>query len=341
MDQVSVSELGISQKDLGIATPQNERGQIEQSLQREFGDRFSAISRLVPGFLERYTSLSSQFPEGDQRRTDLHEIATAESLHGRKLVDPMEIPTPRHQEYDHLSMRTALMEIYARDPELAQLIVDQRIIAGHGSSSGSLLAVAGEGLRPWEQVLENSGLIASGERSGDYTPGIQSDGVSFARWDARKSLVHYAEYLPEVSETTLQENIHQTQQVIEGLQTEEDPEDRELQQKAYTKKIDLLQKTLNFLGKSDKTPDEQLLEKLIRSNFPLIYLIGELNSSEQTVPIRSSVPTEFVVRGGVSRERIKTLLVPIDRVEGVEKITVQKGASWKIKPIEAYRSYTK
>lgn len=308
----------------------------------------SSVTRYQELYKDALAIVENNFSKQElpQVKRDLLSILTEGQLQGVSIFDPADVPGSLRlgNRFDNmLTDRELVAKIYLHDPELAKAFVQERIIGGHGSRSGSLVGVLENGLLPQTEIVSSGGMIVTGERfmgtSGERY-------VSFARWSEDGLLLKYANLGTEnVTEEGLTAQLKKVRELIEknqdpsfaGYITDERFRNQYLD--ALQRSSQSLEDAIKFLQKPQKTPVEEVRASLITENFPVIYYIDDqvkdraIHTDWVTGP-GGSLKGEFLIDGGVDPNNIKIILVPTDKVEEVEQIVRSYGRDWQVKAIE-------
>ncbi len=209
--------------------------------------------------------------------------------------------------------RRTFAEYFIDDPAIADAIAQDGLNAIHGSGAGSLLGVAQMGLAPQEAVRDQYGFVATGERVYGST-GINSNGVSYAQIYSPATAIDYAKKVGKaINRMAIEDGIQKIQKTLAVIPGSIFEDSAKLT-------ISQLQKTAEFLDKPNKTPQEQLQERLLRENFPVIYAAKV--SPDQTYIPGSDITSEFVFQG-IARPEI--VFVPEAKIDLVKKIFADAG----------------
>lgn len=270
--------------------------------------------------------------EAQERDEGIFSIA-AEGQLGGISVSELLLPqifdqkSPQHKD-DLTLLKSALMRIFIKNPEMARRIVKERIVAGHGSTSASLLGVLEHGLKPQRYLDEMGLLVASGEHRFAGSKG-NAEYISLAVLQNFDQLVSWAKTKGEINEDGLMTEIQMIEERMVKM-----PEGSFYKEGS---KLELRRKkeTLAFLRKEGKTEDEKLMEVLIRANFPVVYLVnGQGISKENTKTHFGDIPGEFAIKGGREKNQIPILLVPKIEMTRVSEIAKARKFQASIFPVE-------
>lgn len=121
----------------------------------------------------------------DRETTEvLREIVVDSSLNG------LPIPPRLGKGGEWLDKKYRLFEIYQKNPEVADLLVEKSVAGFHGSSSASLLGVLEHGLLTQAELRKQDRYIGSGERT--VSPQGGQPAISFGDWRVPKTIEQYA-----------------------------------------------------------------------------------------------------------------------------------------------------
>jgi protein phosphatase 1L len=265
-------------------------------------------------------------PEIQSRRNALLEIANKGTLDGVRIPDPI-ILGSGHHSVENMWQRVYFVEIYTHNPELAHLMVENQIVGCHGSASGSLMGVLEHGLRPQNYLREHQVPIATGE--GFYGSADLNDiHVSFFNIGTRSLRRSYLRDLEPITEEKLEKQIEKWKNIPPGG----------MHYNSLQLKLRNTEETLKFLRKENKTEEENLVDNLIRRNFPVAYFVKDKSFDKQSDTRGTELDGEYAVKNGISREGVGVIGVPDSEVEFVQKLVVERNLNIKVISLDRYRS---
>lgn len=268
---------------------------------------------------------------------DIRDIALEATLGGHKLYvyeasEPMVPPWfPNNLAYD----KAFLVEVYGKNPRLAESFFDKRIAGWHFSNSSSLLSVVRNGgLLPFNELVRRGGRIASGANDGNDAIGegvscvtLKPDHIRGGLWDQILGLMD-----TNVSKV----DIEARGELIARLEHEREDPQVERMRLFHQKQKEVI----DFINQPPLNEYETLEQELIRNSFRVAYAIKQTAILEErsrvfddnrdrdedkfSLPI-SDVSGEFVVRGGITLEDVGLVLVEKERIPLVRDLLLDHG----------------
>lgn len=323
-------------------------GSIRSALSPIFGDGYAELSsegyttkELTDAVKEAVAATDHALPDPTLNKErflhNIYDLACKGQLDGQPLPEQSHYPL-RHEDtnlanegYMEFALRRAeVVKVYARNPDLGESLVTQQVLGIHASSSGSLLSILENGLKPLDHLRKSGARMASGER---YWSGEQvRQAVSFVPLKST-SLNQLGPYLGDNQPMTSDRVTREISQLADSMRK---------QKKAYGKLIGNpadrfleMQTIRDFMNQAPSDPAGQLEQQLIAANFPVVYGVkASYLSSANTFIVSSSIRGEFAVKNGVDHEGIGVILVPKAWVNFVQELVNSQGISINVYPIE-------
>lgn len=328
VEQAAKKGLSRGLEDVATSSLESPVGMIKEGI--EGGNRFykESAREYAQEMQEFYGEVSQALKQADrlnsEAEADLVEIAASGSLGGQ------EIFTGRVGDYflrTSMNPRKTLMDIYTQDPELARKIVEDGVAVGHGSTSGSLLGILDDGIKPMGYLEAQGSLVSTGE--GVFgAAGINQEYASFTPWSNRDVLMTYSKG-SKVTEEALEQDIAVLKKSLEEEVIGAPRASVELT-------IRNEERTLEFLRTAKNDSREILHDSLIRDNFPVVYLANNNISGKGIEVADRAMEGEIAIKGGIETKDISTILVPQDKIELVRKQIERRGLNINIFAIESF-----
>ncbi len=300
---------------------------------------------LAEDYSHHAAMVDQQFQQGDlsehdarKMLGDLYDITLGGTFRGSSL-DQLTLPhiftdDVKIHKSNKFILRRELMNLYVRTPDIVKSITEKQLVGIHGSGSGSLLGVFQHGLKPQEYLDQNNVLIASGTHDyGAIT--VNNKYISFVPWFMRGPVMqtYAADKLLSLEEENLENRLRLFRETSEN-----NMKMSPLNKATYLMRIKRDQAVLDFLRKSQKTPDEELQAELIRQNFPVIYWTNAQGiNNDNTLTGFSDVSLEFAVRDGREIEQLPVIMVPERHLDFVKKLALDNNVGSEVLPIEQLR----
>lgn len=300
----------------------------------------SELRGTISGSDERYirtvqTMFSS--PEWERRHTleeqraflnDVQDISLRGALHGTTHVsyDSGKPIVPNWTPCSGRWNREFILGVYARNPSLAEVIVNKHVVGLHLTSSGSLLSIMDHGLLPLKQMMHEGMPIYTGAHDAAMDSSVR-EGVSCVSLTGssygHSTLGFMRGILPEQVEKTIRNYEEMTTTVPERLA------------ELFHADIEIWRGFHNFITREPADPREALQQRLLREPFPVVFGVSvgaveeerdrifDRNRDERLdkcfIPI-SDITGEFVVRGGITKNNIGIILVDSSNIDFVQQL---------------------
>lgn len=267
-----------------------------------------------------------------QIREDLMEIAKTGSLREKAFAQKGVARGSRWT--NEFIRRNTLLAIYSQNPELALFLIGEDVEGLHGATSGALLPVLEEGLKPLEELRREGKQVLGGERQ--FAGESIRNGTSFVEWHEANGIRNYIGNGEPVTIEGLQAESARLKAQVAGTGIGGPPNPaRDLFLENTNKSIQETDALIGYLQAPPKTERDALQHELIRKNFPVIFGVN-LNGLDRTKFIHpdSSISSEFVIPGGAPKENLKLILVPRDKTDTVKELVEKNGVNAAVQSIE-------
>lgn len=288
----------------------------------------SATEYVISAFQEASTRVGADpSRDAEAARNDLLQIATTGKLHGRRI--DRSIPSRGHWR-DTFDRRAQMLEIYARNPRLAEAIAENGVVGAHGTTSGSLIPVLEHGLLTLQELRRRGLAITAGERK--FSTG---GATSFIEYQNGRRIRNYLGDNQPITVGKLTSEIEALKADVEKLE-KADLIGQGIILKENEEKTIAEKEALRALLENPGETDPELLA-LITENFPVIYLANlEGVDGKRVLSPDSSISSEFMVKDGLPKDNVGIVLVPGSKVSYVTDLATRKDSNVRVFPIEDY-----
>ncbi len=286
--------------------------------------------------------------EKSQRLSAITAIAIKGKVDGHELVQHGDLPGGfplagnrmlAESYYSGVSLkrlRNKVIDIYLKNPTLAEAIAKQNIVLGFGSGSATLVSVLQEDLSPINSLRQSDLLYAAaGGELKNLQGTINPWHVSTSYWFDSNEIGRFAKRCEPITKKHLEFRLDRSKKVeVDFLKKYEDKKDIYLAlQKDFAIEQEIFQAGLDYIDDPQESEEERALFK---ENFPIVYLASTESIEEYDVDsIKSSIKSEVLVRKPSSRV-VKIILVPADKVDMVRALAKKKRSDVEVYDLASY-----
>lgn len=275
--------------------------------------------------------------------TDQAQIKFALELLSTGTVKGKEIPMPMGKYNWHSRFEKALkiLDIYVKNPQLAEYLVENEILGVHCTQSGALPGIVDHHALLSAKEANDRGLaLSTGERTFSKKGGQNS--ISFADYYATESIKEYA--LPNNtpnSLTKLKKDLESTQEYLNDISEHPDKypsyltSDHPFVHNAQARMKDL-RETIALIEESPDSIDAQMVLRgipialgVVAGNMEIKEsLYGLANKSTEcfVAAVSSDIKGEFIFKGNeLPLENVKIIFTTAQNIEYIKKYLEQKG----------------
>jgi len=235
---------------------------------------------------------------------------------------------------DIQEQRELLAKVHRINPELAETMVNNKIVGFHGTTSAALPPILEQGLVPAERQSQ-PGL--SGEHTGSVY-GYMREGVSCLWWTKFMKAQQYLYGLSPLSEDNVSQALSKIQQQLESMRAEHG-DDMPETPAAISDRITYYTDLLEMIHQV-KFTDLQTRNFSVGILIPADVLGADsehkYDERKLFLPSGNGLDTEFLVKEDIPITDGIILLVPNDEVQAVQELVRDKGA--KVFPIEDFEA---
>lgn len=308
---------------------ENEKQQALRTLQEFFNGNIDKQANSTPRAKQLLNIASKIIAETDDPGVidEIVDISTKEMLNNIPITPDL----GEWNVYQQFDKRIKVLDIYNENPELARLIVAERVAGFHGSRSGSLWGVIEhDGLLSAAEARSKGQILASGERT--YSQESGQDAISFADFRFPETIRHYArsKIIPRTVEDLKREYSEVVAAKEEAIR-QWGPRHPFAYNSALVAKD--IQEQINFVQNNPHSVEAELM----LANFPVAYgvsidqyeIVPTMNEKKSGVlvdRVPSDIPGEFqIIDTKVPLDRMPIIAVPKQYISRVRELLQNKG----------------